>query len=420
MKRFASFAAVLCLALAPAALVSAAPKDYKVIYKADAEPEEGSQMAEYLVSLLGSGNAVADGEAAGGPERRIEIVNSGNMSLWEYEAYSRKGSIVIDGGGEWALRKACELLAGKLKGARVARGIAFSGSVEGEVLFDRSEGSDLRILVDNIWDYSKDTIPPAWQRLGVDCRDAVRAPQYAQMVRAYMPDVLALQEYSSHMDAEFLPRIAEWGYVHTTTGSDGNWNNTPIFYNSGKVEVVDCEFVLYTPKKWSNHGSKSFTSAVFRRKEDGKLFALINTHLWWKSEKAQPGSIQARAAQIRLILAQAQCIKAKYNCPVFVTGDMNSEEDTLPIRQFFEEGFVPCYRAATVYANMENGHHICSPGDGFSRVSRRKGADRKTGAIDHCFIWNAGDTEVKVFDCITSYFTVPLTDHYPYFIDSRL
>ena len=129
MKRFASFAAVLCLALAPAALVSAAPKDYKVIYKADAEPEEGSQMAEYLVSLLGSGNAVADGEAAGGPERRIEIVNSGNMSLWEYEAYSRKGSIVIDGGGEWALRKACELLAGKLKGARVARGISFSGSV---------------------------------------------------------------------------------------------------------------------------------------------------------------------------------------------------------------------------------------------------------------------------------------------------
>lgn len=420
MKRIASFAAVLCFALLPAALVSAAPKNYKVIYKADAEPEEGSQVAGYLVSLLGCGYAVADNAAADGSGRSIEIVNSGNMSLWEYEVRSSRGRLIIDGGGNWAMRKACERLAAILNGSRVAAGLAFSGSVEGEVLFDRAEGSDLRILDDNIWDYSKDTIPPVWQRLGVDCRDAARAPQYAQLVRAYMPDVLTLQEYSSHMDAEFLPLIEKWGYVHTTTGSDGNWNNTPILYNRENVEPVESEFVLFTPMKWSNHGSKSFTSAVFRRIADGKLFAVINTHLWWKSEKAQPGSIQARAAQVRLIIAQAQCIKAKYGCPVFVVGDMNSEEDTVPIRQFFDAGFVPCYKAATVYAELGNGHHICAPGDGFSRTSRRKGADRATGAIDHCFIWNAGNTEIKVFDCITSSFTVPLTDHYPNLIDARL
>ena len=69
--------------------------------------------------------------------------------------------------------------------------------------FKLAEGADLRILNDNIWDYSKDTIPPKWQAIGEDPRDFVRAPQFARLVTDYMPDVLTLQEYSSHMHAEF-------------------------------------------------------------------------------------------------------------------------------------------------------------------------------------------------------------------------
>ena len=65
--------------------------------------------------------------------------------------------------------------------------------------FRLAEGADLRILNDNIWDYSQDTIPPKWQEIGEDPRDFVRAPQFARLVTDYMPDVLTLQEYSSHM-----------------------------------------------------------------------------------------------------------------------------------------------------------------------------------------------------------------------------
>ena len=287
--------------------------------------------------------------------------------------------------------------------------------------FKLAEGADLRILNDNIWDYSKDTIPPKWQEIGEDPRDFVRAPQFARLVTDYMPDVLALQEYSSHMHAEFYPRIQSAGYVIAWESKE-DWNNTPIFYYPETQELLYVNYHKYTPEQWCNHGSKSFTSAVFKRKADGKVFALITTHLWWKGDHVQPGSTMARASQVRLMMAEAEIIKAKFgSIPIFVTGDMNCEEKTVPMQQFITEGYIPCYKAATVYGDNNNGHHICAPKDGYSTKSRRKGPDRYTGAIDHCFIFDPSETaEVKVFDCIMEEYTVKLTDHYPLLIDIRL
>jgi endonuclease/exonuclease/phosphatase family metal-dependent hydrolase len=130
----------------------------------------------------------------------------------------------------------------------------------------------------------------------------------------------------------------------------------------------------------------------------------------------------ARAAQVRLMMAEAEIIKAKFgDIPLFVTGDMNCEEDTVPMQQFITAGYIPCYKAATVYGDNNNGHHICSPKDGYSTKSRRKGPDRQTGAIDHCFILDPAETaEIKVFDCIMDDYLVKLTDHYPLLIDIRL
>lgn len=284
-----------------------------------------------------------------------------------------------------------------------------------------AEGADLRILDDNIWDYSKDTIPPAWQATGDDPRDCVRAPQFASLIADYLPDAFTLQEYSSHFHAEFYPAVEKNGYV-IAWESGKDWNNTPIFYNRKTLELLYVNFNLYTPSKWSNHGSKSFTSAVFKRKGDGKTFALIGTHLWWKSDKVQPGSTMARAAQLRLVMAETEIIRAKFgDIPVIVAGDMNCEENTVPIRQMTQAGYTPCYKAATTFGDTHNGHHICSPKDGWSAESRRKGEDRETGAIDHCLIYDpSGTAEVKVFDCLMHDYLLKLTDHYPNLIDLKL
>ena len=43
---------------------------------------------------------------------------------------------------------------------------------------------------------------------------------------------------------------------------------------------------------------------------------------------------------------------------------MNAYEDSLPIRQFIEGGYTPCYKAATDATDNGTGHHICGPKDG--------------------------------------------------------
>lgn len=223
------------------------------------------------------------------------------------------------------------------------------------------------------------------------------------------------------MHNEFYPLVEKKGYVIAWESKE-DWNNTPIFYNKKTLEPIYVYYNVYTPARWCNHGSKSFTSAVFRRKDDGKVFAIIGTHLWWKSDKAQPGSTMARASQLRLVMAEAEIIRAKFgDVPVFVVGDMNCEEGTVPIQQMIQGGYKPCYKVATVYGDTHNGHHICSPKDGYSTVSRRRGPEREAGAIDHCLVYDpSASVEIRVFDCIMEEYTVKLTDHYPNIIDVKL
>ena len=428
MKRLLTLAALL-LAISPLTAgtqrrIAGTPLGkFTIVYASAVEDEEGIDIARALQQQL-----VANGlpeltimpDSAFQRGKALRILPAPEKEPFGYGIQLHRGDLTINGGSNWALTAAANLAAEMLAKGDIPRSCNIEGSVEGEQLFFRTTGTNLRILADNIWDYSRDDIPEAWQALGEDPRDDVRAPQFAQLARAYMPDVLNLQEYSLHMHERFYPLIRKYGYKIAWEGKEP-WNNTPIFYNPETVELVDVNYVLYTPAQWSNKGSKSFTSAVFRQKASGKLFAVLNTHLWWKVDAAQPGSTYARTAQVNLMMAEAEILKAKYGCTIFVTGDMNAYEDSLPIRQFLDGGYLPCYKVATDRTHTGNGHHVCSPKEGYSRQTSRRSLDREEGAIDHCFIHNAREgVVVKAFDCVTSRFTIKLTDHYPYLIDVAL
>ncbi|MCR4921495.1 MAG: endonuclease/exonuclease/phosphatase family protein [Bacteroidaceae bacterium] len=411
-------------AAAKASIGGRALSAHTIVYASDAEAEVGSDAAAYMQQALqgatGAWLAIAD-EGKVGRGSAIRLINDSTLAPFGYDIRLEGRTLAVRAGGCWAMQQAARLVAERLKGGgRIAAGFRLEGSVMGEHLFPLAEGANLRILDDNIWDYSAETIPDAWQKAGVDPRDDVRAPQFAQLVRAYMPDVVTLQEYSKHMHDRFYPLIQRHGYV-ISWESKADWNNTPIFYRPETLEQLYVNYNLYTPARWSNAGSKSFASAVFRHRATGKVFAVITTHLWYMNEKRQPGSTQARAAQVRLMLAEAEVIRAQYDCPVFVTGDMNCYESTIPMQQFFEVGFQPCYKLATIFADNSNGHHICSPGEGYSRKSRRPSRERTEGAIDHCLLLDGQKRiEVKTFDCVQAYFTIKLTDHYPNVIDAKL
>ena len=131
----------------------------------------------------------------------------------------------------------------------------------------------------------------------------------------------------------------------------------------------------------------------------------------------QAGSNTARAAQTHLILATAQYLKSRYpDSPVFLVGDMNCHEKADAMQLLINAGFTPCYKIATVSTDEHNGHHRCGP-KGFGRDG---GNRTRAEAIDHCFLWNGGQTEIRHFKCDMSAFIVKITDHYPNIIDAVL
>lgn len=394
---------------------------YTIVYNEKLENEEGLTLATDIQSdwesemkhtlPISNTSSFKNGKA-------IRLIHSKEMKTFCYKVYLSKGNLVIDGGGCWAMKYASQLALEAIKQGKLNSNYSVSGTVEGKFLFPRPEGVNLRILDDNVWNFTSETIPVEWQQAGIDCRDKARSPEYAQLIRAYMPDIICMQEYTRHMHNELNPMISKYGYQISFEVEGNPW--TPIFYRPEVLELLEKKYVPYTPKQWSDVESKGYCSAVFKHKATGKIFAVINTHLWWKDEEAQKGSTYARASQIYLMMAESELIKAKYNCPIFVTGDMNCEENTLPLQNFIKGGYKPCYKVATLYANHDNGHHQCFPHEVGVRTSHRISPKRELGAIDHCLIYNAQKTEIKVFDCIQPYFTVKLTDHYPNLIDAVL
>ena len=218
MKKILMFLAVLLPALTLRALPGL--EKYTVVYSAQAEAEEGLDVAQAVAAVVLSRTGVepaivSDTE----PETRYEILvgsTSRKQSQPFYKAgpdsfdweLSRSGNkVLVCGGGCWALMKAAD----ELRAGGIPRK-SLKGNIYGEFLFPREEGTSLRILDDNIWDYGKPDNAPAWEALGADCRDEVRARGLIELVHAYEPDILTMQEYSSHMDKIMRPLLLEKGY----------------------------------------------------------------------------------------------------------------------------------------------------------------------------------------------------------------
>ncbi len=423
------------LASAALSLVAGAKTDltkYVIVYPASAEAEEGLDIAEAVAATVESQTGIRIPVVSDDtPEVRKEILvgkttrkesavfYAAKPDTFDYALSAKGNKILVQGGGCWALMKAVAAL--EKNGVPKK---AITGNIYGEPIFSRAEGTNLRILDDNIWQYDKDVNAPTWEAMGLDCRDEVRCRGFAELVWATTPDIVALQEYSANMDAYLYPLLKERGYVRAYD-PEGQWNYTPVFYNPQTVTLLETSFHKYNPSDWSNGGTKSYNACLFSLKANGKKFYVINTHLWWKGEKAQPGSDEARTAQVRKMMTAVDDAVFAHGCPVFMMGDMNCNLTSKAMKQLLEAGYKPLVWEATVFGDPRCGHHPCNA-NGFSR-QENKSNENGMGAIDQFFIYNGkgeirgeSNTEILVFQRIYAYFTIELTDHYPNYADIRL
>jgi endonuclease/exonuclease/phosphatase family metal-dependent hydrolase len=139
----------------------------------------------------------------------------------------------------------------------------------------------------------------------------------------YQPDVVGIQEYSPAWQKIFREEILPAGayaLVH-----DGVVNNyLSIVYRTDRLRLVDEGFEEYRLN--NNDRARRITWAVLEEIEaPNRRFAFLSTH-WDGCEQRSPVANRNTRFQVFQCAALVRRLHDKYHCPVFITGDFNSNE----------------------------------------------------------------------------------------------
>ena len=284
----------------------------------------------------------------------------------------------------------------------------------------------IRLMTHNVW--NRDTNSPQWEEKGADCSAQARVEGLLRVYRELLPDVIGGQEVSSLM-ADLLME----GFQNETVGYTLIWGRfTPILYRSDKLELIDSAFGTY-PKNiegfegsFNDGKSKSWNLGVFRVKSSGKIFIFVTTHLWWKKNppdesyigqrRYQPWSDEAREYQIAMVTEKIMAYKKRYECPVILLGDMNTDYHSKAMQYLRDHGFRHAHHIATEYAEEAVGYHYCFP-DGYKTEYDDRPFET---AIDHIFVLGEDEGSVKRFERYSPEYYYPISDHSPAYIDLKL
>lgn len=278
----------------------------------------------------------------------------------------------------------------------------------------------IRIMSNNQW--KCDENQPYWAERGLDCSAENREKGFASIYQRFAPDIIGLQEVSALMADHLMRNLQALGLPFALV-----WGrDTPVLYRHDKFELVDSDFLVYPRSvpglegEYNNSDTKSYAVAVFRAKENGRMFGIMSTHLWWKSDDPtsshyQPGSGIARAYQIGIAIDRLNELAADYPIPQIVMGDFNTPYDSEPVRMAFSKGFAHAHDVAVEYRAETNGMHPCGPA--ILGPYEPKGFDK---AIDHIFVRNVPDGFVRRFEREMPEDYLVLSDHAPVWIDAEL
>lgn len=283
-------------------------------------------------------------------------------------------------------------------------GQAAGSEKNGTFLADRT-ANGIRVMFYNVYGYAQSG--PIAQRQKMQ----------AELIAAYAPDVVGLQEFSASYRLSFPALMEKNGYRQVKSGSDGS-NFTPLFYRAEKLEVVDAGYKLYTGANDSS--SKSLTWAIFREKATGKQFIAISTHFMWNQPGVDGAAVRvSNAGEMLEVIAALRQREGCGSIPVIFGGDLNCNLSSEALQKIVAGGMTEAWEVAET-KNDTSGYHAYATYDElwkvYTQIPQVSGAH--TGAIDHAFV--TPGTQVNRFYALISPYTLYTSDHMPIFIEIGL
>ena len=144
-----------------------------------------------------------------------------------------------------------------------------------------------------------------------------------ELIHQEQPTVFGLQEACPDQMDYMVENLPEYGYIGVGR-DDGKRKGEfmSIFYKKDEVELIDggTFWLSQTPdqvtKGWDAACFRTCTWTILKKKDTGKKFVYLNTHLDHKGQ-------EARKESIKLIVAKAEELTGG-KLPVFITADFNS------------------------------------------------------------------------------------------------
>ena len=117
-----------------------------------------------------------------------------------------------------------------------------------------------------------------------------------------------------------------------------------------------------------------------------------------------------------MLLERVKTFYEKYQCPVFVVGDLNTDYCSEAVSLLFKNGFRHAHDIATEFAEESVGYHYCFPA-GYEKYYYDRPFEK---AIDHIVVMGEKDGAVKRFERYSPDWYLPISDHSPAFVDVEL
>ena len=280
---------------------------------------------------------------------------------------------------------------------------------------------NLRLMSQNQWYWSDNR--PEWEALGLDSSAATRMHGHIRVLQELLPDVLGCQEMTPEMQQYFKFYCQDAGISNYAL----IWGNyTPIIYRADRLELVDTEYLRFPteieglPAKYNDGGSKGANLAVFRCKENGKMFIFLTTHLWFRRgnpahPRYTPGSNEARSHQLRLCKDMIARYRKTYgDLPIVLLGDLNPGSDWEALLDaMFDQGYEHAHDLAVEYATEDDGYN--------TTTTKSPGTWRHLhylhNAYDHILLKDWPAESIRRFDRYMPDYYLTVSDHAPVWID---
>lgn len=187
---------------------------------------------------------------------------------------------------------------------------------------------------------------------------ARRKQAVINMINKEQPHIIALQEVvieqMAVLDRQYLRTYRRLGAGSVNGLSKGE--HEAIYYDFNRIELLKTRTIWVSPniqtpsRGWDAEKNRIITMAKFRDKQTGKEFVWINTQL-------DATGTESRSEAMRFLMHYVDRYGGK-DCPVILSGDMNSHIDIALFDPLYELGLVSARDIAvrTDYRNTYNAY----------------------------------------------------------------